>query len=61
MIVLDPHMVIEPKKSKCEKDHINGLKGKSCCTGSHFTARPRTSCPRNIPQSDQNRGISSRL
>lgn len=25
MIVLDPHMVIEPKKSKCEKDHLNGL------------------------------------
>ena len=25
MIVLNLHMVIEPKKSKCEKDHINGL------------------------------------
>ncbi len=61
MIVPDPHMVIEPKKSKCEKDHINGPEWGILLYGIPLPGKAPYILPRNIPQSDQNRGISSRL
>ena len=61
MIVPDSHRVIELLVDG-EKDYAHGSKGIIPLYGIPFHGKaPYILCPRNIPQSDQNRGISSRL